>query len=107
MDIIINILIFGLIALFFINKFVPVKGVNQISIAELKDKLKKKDIQFVDVRTTGEYVNSHIKEFINIPLHELSKDAKQLSKDKEVVVISQSGMRTDTPTAKASGVLRY
>ncbi|OLO28513.1 rhodanese [Alkalihalophilus pseudofirmus] len=98
MDAIINILLFGLVAIFLINKFLPVKGVKQISTAQLKDELKRSDLQFIDVRTSGEFASNHIKKFKNIPLHEISNKVNQLSKEKEVVVICQSGMRSNKAT---------
>ncbi|MBU8908706.1 rhodanese-like domain-containing protein [Desertibacillus haloalkaliphilus] len=102
MDAVINGVLFLLVVLFIVNRFLPVKGVTQISTQDLKTKLRKKDVQFIDVRTPGEYTRNHIKTFENIPLHELAKNAKLLSKEKEVVVICQSGMRS----TKATKVLK-
>lgn len=71
------------------------KGVTNISTAELKSILQDKSKQFVDVRTPGEFSGNHIKGFKNIPLQQLSERVgKELTKDKEVVVICQSGMRS-------------
>ncbi|SES03000.1 Rhodanese-related sulfurtransferase [Gracilibacillus ureilyticus] len=91
-------------ALFFIVKrFMPVKGVDNISATELKAVLKDKNKQFVDVRTPAEFKGNNISGFKNIPLHTLGQKAKhELSIDKEVVVICQSGMRSQ----KASKTLR-
>jgi rhodanese-related sulfurtransferase len=73
----------------------PTKGVRNISTAELKNELNDKNKVFVDVRTPGEYKGNHIREFKNIPLNLLAQKAeKELSKDKEVIVICQSGMRS-------------
>lgn len=72
--------------IFLFNRFVPVKGVNQITTEELKTKLKRKDIQFVDVRTLGEFTSNHIKSFNNIPLHELTIKSEKLTKDKELLL---------------------
>jgi rhodanese-related sulfurtransferase len=81
----------------------PTKGVRHISIAELKNELNDKNNVFVDVRTPGEYKGNHIREFKNIPLNLLAQKAeKELSKDKEVIVICQSGMRS----GQASKILR-
>ncbi len=91
-----------LVVLFILSRFLPVKGVKQIKIAELKELLKDKDLQFIDVRTEGEFGYYHIPGFINISLHQLSNKANQLNKEKEVVVICQSGMRSK----KASKVLK-
>jgi rhodanese-related sulfurtransferase len=97
-----NILIPVLLILFLVPRLLPTKGVRQITTTELKNELKDKNKQFIDVRTVGEYKGNHIKEFKNLPLHELSNKAGQLSKEKEVVVICQSGMRSN----KASKLLK-
>ncbi|MDE5413492.1 rhodanese-like domain-containing protein [Alkalihalobacterium chitinilyticum] len=86
------------LVLFLINRFMPAKGVRQITTAELKRELNKKDVQLIDVRTPGEYRSNHIKRFKNIPLHELSNKVNHLTKEKEVVVICQSGMRSNKAT---------
>ncbi|CEG25817.1 rhodanese-like domain-containing protein [Bacillus sp. B-jedd] len=83
-----------IIVVFLIKQFVPVKGVRNIGTEELKAILKDKAIQFIDVRTPGEYGARRIREFKNIPLHELAQKAPQLNKEREVVVICQSGMRS-------------
>ena len=69
----------------------PVKGVKTISAAQLKPILIDKDKVFIDVRTPGEFKSRNIKQFKNIPL---GSDFSKLPKDKEIVVICQSGMRS-------------
>lgn len=91
---IIDVIIFLFVVWFLSQRLMPTKGVKTISTTDLKGMLKDKNIQFVDVRTKGEYSTNHIKEFKNIPLNELPQQASQLSKDKEIVVICQSGMRS-------------
>lgn len=84
---------YGLLALviiLFIKSFLPVKGVRNITVEQLGDKGK----QFVDVRTAAEYKAFHIRGFKNIPLHQLEQKASTLAKDKEVVLICQSGVRS-------------
>lgn len=99
----INYIIIILFLFFIIRRFIPAKGVRHISTAELKNELKDKNKQFVDVRTPGEFQGNHIREFKNIPLQQLAQKAeKELSKEKEVVVICQSGMRSQ----QASKVLK-
>ncbi|MDY0404255.1 rhodanese-like domain-containing protein [Virgibacillus sp. 179-BFC.A HS] len=88
-------IIIALIVFFFINRMLPTKGVRNITTAQLKNELNDKHKQFVDVRTPGEYKGNHIGEFKNIPLHQLGQQISQLSKDREVVVICQSGMRSN------------
>jgi rhodanese-related sulfurtransferase len=79
---------------FILNRFIPVKGVANISAQEAKDKFSDKNVQFIDVRTPGEYKSNHRKPFKNIPLSQLTQQAKDLDKNKEIVVICQSGMRS-------------
>lgn len=80
----------------------PTKGVRQISTLELKKELTNKNKQFIDVRTPGEFHSRNIRGFNNIPLQQLAQKANELSKDKEVIVICQSGMRSN----KASKLLK-
>ncbi|KQU22330.1 rhodanese [Bacillus sp. Leaf13] len=98
-----NVIIIGAIAWFLFQRFVPAKGIKNINTSELKAQLSNKESkQFIDVRTPNEYRGNHIKEFKNIPLFELHKRAQELSKDEEVFVICQSGMRS----SKASKSLK-
>lgn len=98
-----NYLLIALLLFFMFKKFLPIKGVNHITTTELKTELNNKDKQFVDVRTPGEFKGNHIRGFKNIPLHQLSQKAeRELSKEKEVIVICQSGMRSQ----QASKVLK-
>lgn len=76
------------------KRLIPAKGVKTISTSDLSAILKDKNKQFIDVRTPGEYNANHIREFKNMPLTTLGQHAHGLSKEKEVVVICQSGMRS-------------
>ncbi|OZU88615.1 rhodanese [Virgibacillus indicus] len=91
-----------LIAAFVISRFMPTKGVTNITVQEAKNKFSDKKVQFIDVRTPGEYKTNHTPQFKNIPLFELAKKIDKLDKNKEVVVICQSGMRS----AKAAKLLK-
>lgn len=97
-----NVIILALVILYFIKRLLPAKGVKQISTIELKKVLTDKNKQFIDVRTQGEFRVNNIHGFKNIPLHQLAENANKLSKEKEVVVICQSGMRSN----KASKLLK-
>lgn len=99
---IVNYILIGLLVLFIIKRFIPVKGIKTISAEQLKSELKNKNKQLIDVRKPGEFKENHLKGFTNIPLHQLTQKANQLSKDKEVIVICQSGMRSQ----KASRTLK-
>lgn len=96
-------ILIALFLIFIIQRVMPTKGVDVISTSDLKTQLSNKDKQFIDVRTPGEFNGNHIRGFRNIPLHELSQKAEQeLAKEKEVIVICQSGMRSQ----KASKMLK-
>lgn len=91
------------IVLFFLWRMMPTKGISHITPEELKQKLKQKDIQLIDVRTPSEFKARNIKAFINVPLNTLNNSSvTKLSKEKEVIVICQSGMRSN----KASKLLK-
>lgn len=87
---------------FFIWRMKPAAGVGAISTDELKGRLQDRQVQFVDVRTPGEYKTGHIKQFRNIPLNSLPQQLGQLDKSKETIVICQSGMRS----SQAAGRLK-
>jgi len=93
MNTIVSTLFVVLAAWFVILRFLPVKGVQNINGKELKSIVGKQGKYFIDVRTVGEYRGNHMKGFQNIPLNELVSKANQLNKNKEVIVICQSGMR--------------
>lgn len=83
---------FGFI--FILIRMKPAKGVGSICTVELKHLLMHKNKQFIDVRTLAEYKSYHIKQFQNIPLHEIATQAKKLDPAKETFLICQSGMRS-------------
>ncbi|MEK4028033.1 rhodanese-like domain-containing protein [Pseudobacillus sp. FSL P4-0506] len=91
-------LIFYLILAIFIfiaiKNMMPAAGVRNAAADELKKEIRKKDKQWIDVRTPGEFKASHIKGFKNLPLQQLSARIKELDPEREVVVMCQSGMRS-------------
>lgn len=96
MDLWVNILLVIFIGWFAWSRLVPVKGIQNITAGELKEKMKKEknNVQYVDVRTVEEFNGSHIKGFKNIPLHLINNRSSHLNKDKEVVLVCRSGMRS-------------
>ncbi|MDY0396077.1 rhodanese-like domain-containing protein [Virgibacillus halophilus] len=90
------------IIIYIASRFMPVKGIENITATQAKQKCKDKNVQFIDVRTPGEYQRNHRKPFQNIPLYELKQRSSDLSKDRETVVICQSGLRS----AKAAKILK-
>ncbi len=71
-----------------------------ITTTELSKMISNKDsdIQYVDIRTRLEYLESHIKEFsINIDFYKFENDKTlldELDKNKPVVIICRTGNRT-------------
>lgn len=85
-------ILIAIVVAFFVWRIMPTKGVNSISTAELKTIINDNDKVFVDVRTPGEYKARNIRQFKNIPL---GSDFSKLPIDKEILVICQSGMRSN------------
>lgn len=77
-----------------VSKFIPAKGVKQITGEQLKEKLKDKNIQYIDVRTPREYRQAHVEGFKNFPLKKIRRQYKELDKDKETIVICHTGIRS-------------
>ncbi|KMY48692.1 rhodanese-like domain-containing protein [Peribacillus loiseleuriae] len=99
----VNYIVIALFLVFIIQRVLPTRGVRQITTTDLKNELNDKNKQYIDVRTSGEFKARNIRGFKNIPLHQLAQQAvSELSKEKEIVVICQSGMRSN----KASKILK-
>ncbi|MBM7607786.1 rhodanese-related sulfurtransferase [Lysinibacillus composti] len=80
-----------IVVIFFIWRMKPAKGTRTISTDTLKGILNDQDKVFIDVRTPREFKSQSIRQFKNIPL---GSDFSKLPKDKEIIVICQSGMRS-------------
>jgi len=80
-------------AVLVLKKILPGRGIEQITVNDLKKRLKDESIQFIDVRPPAKYRQFHIFGFKNIPLREIRKQAKFLSKDKKTIVICQTGAK--------------
>lgn len=78
-------------------KFKPSNGVPSISTEQLKGILQDQDKLFIDVRTRTEFKAKNIRQFKNIPL---GNDFSKLPKNKEIIVICQSGMRSKQACAQ-------
>lgn len=65
------------------------------------EKLNQPDVVFLDVRTPFEYKHRRIKQAINIPLDELLNRHKELDPEKEIIVLCEHGIRSQS----ASGLL--
>ncbi|MEK4425561.1 rhodanese-like domain-containing protein [Solibacillus sp. FSL K6-1523] len=86
-----TLIIIVLVVAFLVWRMKPAKGTKAISTSELKTILNDKDKFFLDVRTPAEFKGRNIKQFKNMPL---GSDFSKVPKDKEIVVICQSGMRS-------------
>src|SRR5690625_1756573 len=82
-------------ALLVLKKILPARGVQQITIDELREMMKEDQdsLQLIDVRSPVEFSRSHIYGFNNIPLKDIRKQADTLSKDKKVILICRTGAR--------------
>ncbi|WP_033829713.1 rhodanese-like domain-containing protein [Bacillus andreraoultii] len=91
-----------MIAAFVIGRLLSNRGITNITVEQAKNKFQDRNVQFIDVRTPSEYKSNHRPQFKNIPLSDLPGRTSKLDKNKEVVVICQSGMRS----AKAAKILK-
>jgi len=95
-------LLIACIVILIATRFIPVKGITNITTYEAKAMFTEKNLQFIDVRTPGEFTRNHQRPFRNIPLYELTQRLTELDKQKDIVVICQSGIRS----SKAARVMK-
>ncbi len=60
----------------------------------LQELLNEKEYVIIDVRTEEEFLESHLKEAINIPYDTINEDI-ELDKDKNIFVYCKSGRRSE------------
>lgn len=70
-----------------------IKNILGIKTIDFKE-LAKNGAQIIDVRTPQEYKGGHIKKSINIPLQNLSAKINTLNKNKSIITVCASGMRS-------------
>ena len=70
-----------------------IKSIGRISPKKALE-LQKNGAAIVDVRQPSEYYAGHIKGAVNVPLNNISKMAKEIKKDTEVIVYCLSGARS-------------
>lgn len=78
-------------------KFLPTPGIEQITTQELEERITTEspsNVIFIDVREEHEFKAGHIEGMTNLPLSTLSETYSRLPKDKEIVIICQSGNRS-------------
>ncbi|MCC7521945.1 MAG: rhodanese-like domain-containing protein [Flavobacteriaceae bacterium] len=70
----------------------PKKTLTCIDVADFKNELgSHQKIQLIDVRSEGEFDEIHIPNALNIPLEDLKKGLKKISKDTKIVVVCLKG----------------
>jgi len=74
------------------------KQSKNINAVELKEKMDAKtpNVFYLDVRTPAEFKSTSIKGFKNIAVDQVPSRLNEIPKDKEVVVICQSGARSSS-----------
>ncbi len=68
--------------------------VNQVNYQQLITMPKDGSITFLDVRSEFEYARGYAEGFINLPVDNLRRRINELPKDKKVIVMCQSGLRS-------------
>ena len=91
MDILITIVL-GALLIYLSTRFMPAKGVKNISPKELGEYINNPAYDCIDVRTEREYARGRMQAFRNMPV---GSDFSKLSKDKGIVVLCQSGVRSN------------
>lgn len=60
-------------------------GIDEVSLAELNDRMKKGEVLLIDVRPKEEYENAHIPGAISVPMEELKEKLNSLPTNRDVV----------------------
>ena len=88
----------------FITRLLTGKPVNSISAVEAEKKISQQQKPFLlDVRQPEEFRSGHIAGAKLIPLGELQARMNELPKDREIIVVCQSGSRSMSATRLLSG----
>lgn len=97
-----NILVVGLAVVFYLllKSMMPVIGVKHKTPEELRGRIKDKDKQFIDLRSSEAYNREHMQGFNNIPLKELSGNMDKLERSNEIILISDNKRAMKKASAK-------
>ena len=63
---------------------------------DLNDLLNDKNVKIIDVRTEEEFIEGHVKDSINIPLHEISDRIDELRTMQPMILCCRSGQRSES-----------
>ena len=72
----------------------PGEPFTRISVAEAKEKIESGNVQIIDTRQPGEYIDGHVPDAINIPHMAVVSRKGDLESDRELVFICESGARS-------------
>jgi glyoxylase-like metal-dependent hydrolase (beta-lactamase superfamily II)/rhodanese-related sulfurtransferase len=82
------------------EKAFPTARIEQISVAELRDKLSQEvDLQVVDVRRPAEYISGHVPTARNASLIDLHKFVTDFDSERPTAVICAGGYRSSAATS--------
>jgi rhodanese-related sulfurtransferase len=95
-NVIIPVLLLAIAALFIYRRFLPIRGVRNVSATEFTQAISegRSSAMLIDVRESYEYKGGHISGAVNMPLSQLSSRMKEIPADKQLLVYCQSGMRS-------------
>jgi len=63
---------------------------------DLRELVKTRGAQIIDVRSKGEFQGGHVRGSMNIPLESLAHSLNKIKKDKPVITCCASGMRSES-----------
>lgn len=69
-------------------------GIKSVSTTEAKNLVSQGDYMLLDVRTKGEFAEYHAPEAINIPLNEIVDRVAEIPREKNILVVCHSGVRS-------------
>ncbi|QRG67755.1 rhodanese-like domain-containing protein [Brevibacillus choshinensis] len=89
------ILAYAVTTWYLITRFRSVKGLQNLSAEEFKDRVNQKSrVMLIDVREPHEYKKGYIPSAVNIPLSQLNSRVKEISSKNDVLLYCRSGMRS-------------
>lgn len=92
---VLTMVMYALVTWFLINRFAPVKGLQNLKPEQFKERVNKKSkVMLIDVREPHEYKAGFIPSAVNIPLSQLNARVNEISKKNDVLLYCRSGMRS-------------